>query len=261
MIYIVINAKGGAGKSTFANQILTAFLYDKNNKKVTFKEIDDENKDSLILSDSEILDSEIVSTTNIKSLDSIFLDDENDVVIDVGGNKTATIFMDELKNIEIDDNIVFCIPVTAGTQDVSNAYDITNDIKKLNNNANIMYVLSNAKSDTVEDLKDEFMQYFGNKFLNTPFAINSDNYVVIKFNPMINISKNYNKTVYDVSKSKQDFWAKAKEAKKANDNEEVEYNLMMNRFKNQSINYVNDLKENTFKKIDTILGKFKEKEE
>lgn len=256
MIYITINAKGGTGKSTFANQILPTYLFLKNKKKITLKEVDDENKDCLILSDSNIIDAKIVLTSEISNLDSIFLDDNTDIIIDVGGNKTATIFMRELRDIEIDNNVVFCVPVTAGTQDVANAYDITNEIKKLNENANIIYILSNAKSENESDLKDEFLQYFGNKFLNTPFAINSKDYIVINFNSMINISKNFNKTFYDVAMGEENFWELAKQANKANNEDDKEYYLMMNRYLKNSKKYLKDLEENAFVNLDNILDKF-----
>ena len=42
MKYIAINTKGGAGKSTFASQILSAYLKEKNKEKLQSKEKTDE---------------------------------------------------------------------------------------------------------------------------------------------------------------------------------------------------------------------------
>ncbi len=250
MIYIVINSKGGVGKSTFSNQILAHYLYEKNKKQKTkLIEIDDENEDSKILKDSEILTSKLISTNKINTIDEIFLEDK-DVVIDVGGNKTATIFLKELENIELDDNVTFCIPLGTGIQDVANAKDTQIAINKIQQNAKIIFVLSSNKGD---DIEDDYVQFFGSKFIDTKFQINSDKYVVINYDSVLNNSKSFNKTYYDISNNKTDFWKLAKEAQKEQNTEDKDYYLFMNRFKKKAIIYREYIENDVFNRLDELL--------
>ncbi len=250
MIFIAINSKGGVGKSTLSNQILPAYLYEKNGKKTKLIEIDDENEDSKILCESKILDIESIQTSKIRNIDEIFIDDD-DVIIDVGGNKTATIFLNEMSKIGEVENIVWFIPISQGMQDSANALDTRNSIKEIDENATIIYVLSNSKSD---DLEWEFLHFFGNKYLDTPFAINSSHYIVIKNSDIVNNAKTFKKTIYDVSDSEHDFRQLAKNAKLNNDNELKRKYLFLNRVKNEAINYIDKLRNDIFPKIDDLIS-------
>jgi len=251
MIYVSINSKGGVGKSTLANQILPAYLYLKNGSKTRLIEIDDENEDSKDLAASEILDIRAIHTSQIKTIDEVFIDDDVDTIIDVGGNKTATIFLSEMKKIGEVENIVWLIPIGQGRQDAANALDTSNAIKEIDADAKIIYVLSNSKSD---DLEWEYLHFFGNDYLDTPFAIQTDSYIVIPHSDIVNNAKTFGKTVYDISQNDEDFRALAKEAKlKGDDDLKREY-LFLNRVKNEAINYIDDLQKNVFPKLDELIA-------
>jgi len=247
MIFISINSKGGVGKSTLANQILPAYLFLKNEKKTRLIEIDDENEDSKDLEHSGILEIESIKTNKIKEIDEIFILDD-DVIVDIGGNKTATIFLDEMRKINEFEEVVWFIPLGQGRQDASNAYDTTKTIKKLDKDAKIIYVLSNKKSN---DLEWEYLHFFGNEFLDTPFKIETDNYIVIENSDVLNNAKTFSKTVFDISLNETDFKKKAKEAKE--DKFERRKYLFLNRVKNEAINYIEDLKSDVFQKLDELL--------
>ena len=122
MIYITINSKGGVGKSTMANQILSSYLYLKNGKPVKLIEIDDENNDSAILAKSDTVKTNTIPTSRIKFIDEVFIK-EDDAIIDVGGNKTATLFLSEMEKLREFENVVWFIPVGQGIQDNANALD------------------------------------------------------------------------------------------------------------------------------------------
>jgi hypothetical protein len=253
MIFITINSKGGVGKSTLANQILPTYLYLKNGQKAKLFEIDDENKDSLILSSSEILNATIISSTNIKKIDEIFIDDE-DVILDIGGNITATIFLDEMKKIGEFSDIIWFIPVGQGLQDTANGLDTYHKIKDLDNAAKIIFVLSNQKTD---DLEWEYLHFFGNAYLDTQFAIPNHiedfNYIVVPSSDIVNNAKTFNKTIYDISQNKSNFRELAKEAKLNNDDKLKRKYLFLNRVKNEAIEYILDLKSNLFIELGTLL--------
>lgn len=253
MIYITINSKGGVGKSTFANQILPAYLYQKNNKATKLIEIDDENEDSKILTKSEILNAERIHTSEIKKIDEIFIDSK-DIILDIGGNKTATIFLSEMKMIGETENITWFIPTGSGVQDAANALDTYLNIKKLNDNASIIFVLSNVRSD---DLEWEFIHFFGSEFLNTPFSISKhiDNYhyISIKNGNIVNHAKTFNKTVYDIAQNPIDFRSEAKKAKANGGETLMRKHLFLNRVKNEAIEYIDELQNSTFKDLNKLL--------
>jgi cellulose biosynthesis protein BcsQ len=251
MIFVTINSKGGVGKSTMANQILPAYLYLKNGQKTRLIEIDDENEDSKDLAASDILDIKAIHTSQIKTIDEVFIDDDVDTIIDVGGNKTATIFLNEMRKIGEFENVVWLIPIGQGRQDAANAFDTTNAIRELDDNAKIIYVLSNSKSD---DLEWEYLHFFGNEFLDTPFAIDTDSYIVIPNSDIVNNAKTFNKTVYDISQNKTDFKAKAKEAKANGDDEKKRKYLFLNRVRNEAVEYIERLKSDVFPRLDELLA-------
>lgn len=250
MLYIGISSKGGVGKSTLISQILSGYFYQKNNKKVELIEIDDENEDSLTYAKSDILNCNIISTSKIKTLDDLFYN-EDDYIIDVGGNKTATIFLSELKKINEFDNVTWFIPLGSGEQDNQNALETYNDICKMDDNPKIIFVLSRA---TTDDVEWEFLNFFGSDFLNTPNAIMKNvedaKYIKINSNPILNISRYFSKTAYDLSLNKTDFRKKAKEEE---DKNKRKSHVFMNRIKNEAIEYIDYLKDDVFSELDKQL--------
>jgi hypothetical protein len=251
VIYTIINTKGGVGKSLFAAQVLCPFLYKKTNIKSSLIEIDDENNDSITFSKSEIMNSKIISTQNIKSIDELFYDQNNDVVIDVGGNKTATIFLNEVKKIDFYENIIWFIPLGCGEQDNQNALETYLEIKKLDIDAKVVFVLSNVKTN---DLEWEFLNFFGNKYIETSLAICNqiDNvtYLTVKSDSILSNARYFNKTVYDLALGKTNFKKKAQEA---TDIEQRRKYILYNRVQNEAKEYAEYLRTDLFVQLDEIL--------
>lgn len=250
MIYITINKKGGVGKSTFSNQILSSYLYNKNNEKVKIIEIDDENNDNASFGKTEIMDCDIIATANIKKIDEIFFDD-TDTIIDIGGNKTASIFLEEMKKIDEFENVVWFVPLGAGEQDNLNALETYNDIKTLDDKARVIFILSRVTSS---DIEWEFLNFFGNEFLNTKSAICNqiDNpiYISIKSNSIISNARYFQKTAFDLSLNPTDFKAMAKQE---DDREKRRKLVFLNRVKNEAVEYANYLKNDVFVELDKVL--------
>lgn len=251
MIYIGINSKGGTGKSTLMSQILPVYLFDKNQEKVNLIEIDDENNDSVVFSKSKIIECSILPTTQISKIDEIFFDTK-DTLIDVGGNKTATIFLNEMKKIQEYENITWFIPLGSGEQDNQNALETHNNIKEMHSEAHIIFVLSNVKSN---DIEWEFLHFFGNEYLNTEMAIMKqlDNvkFITVKASTIINNSRTFNKTVNDIANNPIDFRVKAKEEKDPGKRRKF---LFLNRVKNEAIDYMECLHTDVFSKLDQHLS-------
>lgn len=250
MIYIIINKKGGVGKSTFSNQIMSSYLFNKNDVKTRLIEIDDENNDNASFSKTEIMECSIIPTANIKKIDEIFFDTE-DTIIDIGGNKTASIFLDEMKKIDEFENVVWFVPLGAGEQDNLNALETYKDIKSLDNETKVIFILSRVTSNDVEW---EFLNFFGNEFLNTKSAICNQiddvKYITIKSNSIISNSRYFQKTVFDLSLNPIDF---REMAKRENDKQKRSKLVFLNRVKNEAIEYANYLKNDVFVELDKLL--------
>lgn len=251
MIYIGINNKGGVGKSTLMSQILPPYLFEKNQEKVNLIEIDDENNDSVVFSKSATVNCSILPTAQIHKIDEIFFDTK-DTLIDVGGNKTATIFLKEMKKMKEYENITWFIPLGSGEQDNQNALETYNNIKEMHNEAHIIFVLSNTKSSDVEW---EFLHFFGNKYLNTDMAImrqlDDVKYITVNASDIINNSRTFNKTVKDIADNPINFKVKAKEEK---DPEKRRKFIFLNRVKNEAIEYMSLLHSDVFSKLDQHLS-------
>ena len=159
---IVINTKGGVGKSTAAVQLVAPYLYNKTNDKVRLVEFDDENKDADTF-DSDILDANQEKVLSGGDLDKSLIDNliNNDyIVIDVGGNKTTTIILDKLDETGMSNLIdIAFIPLTDGEQDAINAIKTYNRIKSLNDSIKVIFVLSRV--DSTMDTNLQFINFFG----------------------------------------------------------------------------------------------------
>ena len=99
-VIAVVNTKGGSAKSTTTTQVGGAYALDKELSSKIW-EFDDENKDSQNFTKSAIQSEQIVVgdgaeiTTTLRDL---FTDNDVDIkLLDVGGNKTTTIFLEGLK--------------------------------------------------------------------------------------------------------------------------------------------------------------------
>ena len=64
---VVLNAKGGVGKSTISMQVIVPYLYTRNgNRVVNYYEFDDENEDS-----KSFINSKLVNSKQMKVSDKI----------------------------------------------------------------------------------------------------------------------------------------------------------------------------------------------
>jgi len=251
MIYIATNTKGGVGKSTFIAQIASAYIL-RNQKSVRLIEIDDENKDCITFAKSESLKTEILPTSKIASLDELFIEEEGEeILLDIGGNKTSTIFLQEMKKLDEFEQVIWFIPLRSGEQDNQNALETYYKILEMDKDPKIIFVLSDVRSD---DLEFEFLYFFGNEFLNTPMAIMKQipdaQYIFVKSSTIINISRSFNKSIRDISKGEIDFKL---EAKKSKDKMLRRKYLFLNRVKNEAIEYMDGLENSLFLELDRLL--------
>lgn len=169
--FIVMNNKGGVGKSTFTQQILTTYNL-INNNEAFIKELDDQNKDAKSLTASNVIAEQVkvISENNLREKITeyeIINPETKNTIIDVGGNITTDIFIKAIHaSIEVLDFIdAIFIPVIDNGISVDNAKNVYND---LTNNgelkdvaAKVVFVINNmatwrfadaVKSEDIEEL-------------------------------------------------------------------------------------------------------------
>lgn len=174
-ITIILNTKGGVGKSTTSLQVITPYLYNDinnitdyniinaKNTKVRIYDIDARNRSSDILSNSKIFESILIEKCDSK-LENILNQELNSftrdypIVFDIGNTFTEQ-FIEIFGNIFTDKTINFLIPVKQDEDDARNALNVYKLLdKNIKQNCNISLVLSDSIADinNLNELKSEF---------------------------------------------------------------------------------------------------------
>jgi len=161
---IIPQTKGGVGKSTVAMQVIAPYLYKKHGKKITYIEIDDENNDSQSFTRTQIVEKRMLSTNKLKELDELILmDDNHEVIVDVGGNKTSSYVLEEIAKVGTFGNVKWIVPMGDGELDGKNAIATMKKLKKIENNSqdNLLFALNRAISIDQDYLEEQFINFLG----------------------------------------------------------------------------------------------------
>lgn len=155
MRILVINSKGGSGKTTFALNVAVPFLSEKSSKAVNYIDVDVANKEALNV-ESSLINPHVIKPEELKS----FRIPKNSV-IDVGGNINALQTLDILDKTEKLRRIdLVAIPLAKGEQDAYNAVEIYQTLRhRYAYKGKIVFVLSQVV-DT-ENYEREFFEFFG----------------------------------------------------------------------------------------------------
>jgi CO dehydrogenase nickel-insertion accessory protein CooC1 len=254
---IIPQTKGGVGKSTVAMQIIAPFLYKKHGKKVTYIEIDDENNDSKSFTRTDIVNKRMLGTNKLTELDELILTDDNhEVIIDVGGNKTSSLVLDEIKKIGTYNNVKWIIPLGDGELDGKNAIATMNKIRKIEPNAekNMFFALNRAISMEADYIEEQFINFFGHKYLNSDSVIcdfvKEPNFFPVKNDKVITISRYLGSTVWEMAFNNTDFAQKAVQAKELGDLASARKYLFFRRMQTESKDYTIDVLYKIFAKLE-----------
>lgn len=250
MKIVVANTKGGASKSTVAFQIASAYMLDKG-LDFTHFEFDDENLDANVFTETKIKREQIPVETGddlAKSLKEIIWERDN-FVIDVGGNKTTTIFFNALKKSRTYKDIdLFIIPSSGGSQDIINmkkTYEIITDIDP---KANILFALSRVRSPKrVEFQYEDFFKAF-------PKA----DYFILKDSDVVDMSRKLKKSIYEImqdDKSKEKLEKLFDEAYEKRDKQQMYALSTMLEIMDESEEYYENYIKEAFKALDKALAK------
>jgi len=242
---IIPQTKGGVGKSTLAMQVIAPYLYKKHGKKITYIEIDDENNDSQSFNRTEIVNKRMLQTNKLKELDELILmDDNHEIIVDVGGNKTSTLVLDEIKKVGTFNNVKWIVPLGDGELDGRNAIATMKKLKKIEANAqdNLIFALSRAISTEQDYLEEQFINFFGHKYLGSNSTITdviqNPKYIPIVNDKIITISRYLGSTVWEMAHNNTDFAKKAVEAKELGDVESARKYLFFRRIQTEAKDYV-----------------------
>jgi cellulose biosynthesis protein BcsQ len=217
---VVLNTKGGVGKSTISVQVGVAYLYAKTRQKIDHFEFDDENQDAAAFYDSSILNihHEKVERAELREKITDTLVDYENVVIDVGANKTATKFLDALIDsgmLNMLDLII--IPLMDGENDATSAANTYFKIKEANKDVKIIFALNRV--NTTRELRSQFNVFLGDprEIFNNCGIIDSiqeidRRYIKLTDSDTIKYSKNFGKTVWELAKVDRNLEDELKEA-------------------------------------------------
>ncbi|MGP9633763.1 division plane positioning ATPase MipZ [Halomonas sp. AOP43-A1-21] len=132
---LVINTKGGSGKSTASMQLLAPWVLSRTGKAAVV-ELDDENHDSADYTDSAIQSERVMVGKEVDAEYAIdeLVDrtDDNFVIADIGGNRTSAMALQHIGARGYDAFInLIVIPVSGPGQDVKNAQKTLDHVRNL----------------------------------------------------------------------------------------------------------------------------------
>ncbi len=263
---MILNTKGGVTKSTTAVQIVAPFLYWKNgeNEKVNLIEFDDENADSETFINSNILNSKRIKIDG-NDLDSELINtilDNDNLVIDVGGNKTTTYMINALENTNLIDGLdCIIIPLTDGEQDSINAIKVYKQIRDLSSDIKVVFVL--GKADKTMDIEIDFGDFFGDikGLLDNKVGyiedINDNDRNIIKVykDESIKVSRRFGTTVYELAQQDMSMLKnKMKQYLKDKDNDKVKKVAYRITVINKSIRFKDEVLKECFKTLNEVVS-------
>jgi cellulose biosynthesis protein BcsQ len=187
---VVVNTKGGVGKTNIALNILPVLLQGKN---ITYYQLDNNNKLSVR---SDFVNIKEFKLNNLNEALSEIEFSDNDVnIIDAGGGDDVKLVLQEVANSILDD-VRFIIPVS---KNLSIRYNIEDTLKHIYKNFKNpkVYLMFNFL-ENINDYKKEYINIFGDEVFEIEplkeldkfqkefgFVINSSLFQILELNKEI----------------------------------------------------------------------------
>ncbi|BCD68412.1 ParA family protein [Nitratiruptor sp. YY09-18] len=258
----VINTKGGVGKSTISMQLIAPYLYQKSQNPVSFFEFDDENEDSISFEKSKLVWLERIGVAGQdlrEELRDILLL-ENNIVMDIGANKTAVYIMDAL----VDSGMIYAldavvIPLMDGELDATSALNIYQRMKNANPDIKTIFALN--RWNETRELESQFDIFLGDKygFFDTKGLINyvdekDRNYLVLADSDAIKYSRAFGLTLWEFAKEPMDIDKELKDAiAKGASKDEIKRLSFKKSLKTDCEKYSERVLKPAFAKLDEVL--------
>lgn len=264
---LVMNAKGGSGKSTVATQVVLPWLYLHTGKKkpAHYYEFDDENRQkewAFQATQVAVNQSAQVSQTELRDrMADILLQKEYSVCIDVGANKTSIAIQEALFDSGMIHAIdVVVIPVMDGEIDAINAISIAKDVRSVSD-VPVVFVL--GRQNLMRELKSQFNLFLGDDrlFLQQAGLLDSlpekdRQYFIMPDSDAIKYSRLFGVTLWEVSQVQKDFNQEIREAMRSGaDADEIKFLSFKKGVYRDCVAYNDDVLLPAFTLLDTIVGK------
>ena len=198
MKFLVLNTKGGTGKSTFSTQILPLIL-----NNILILEADNNNK--TILKNSSVQIKNLFANNDEELLSEVIFNYDKNLIIDAGGGDDSKKVVNILSKNEVNIDYFF-IPTNSDFETVKNLVDTVNLIKKNFKEPNIILILN--KVNNINKIEEEFIFLFGKEELGIKNLLKTDlkntfkNVIVVPQNSLISYIKNiYGQTLKDFLES------------------------------------------------------------
>jgi len=197
MIYIVVNTKGGVGKSTVAYQALPLVLDNTINVEI-------DSSQSSKLKNSSLESYSYNAKTIADAIDKIdFKSMDKNIIVDIGADENVRKFFKDIEMIEdLKQQIKWLIPLNHDIEYIDNVLDTHNQIKKFDSKADISLVLNRCRSFEDEELKKQFKVLFGDETLNLPDRLKNmkinNVYMLVETDYISLVKVNYQKTLKEV---------------------------------------------------------------
>jgi hypothetical protein len=152
--------------------------------------------------------------------------------------------LDEIAKVGTFGNVKWIVPMGDGELDGKNAIATMKKLKKIENNSqeNLFFALNRAISTDSEYLEEQFINFFGHKYLGNNSTITDfvkdPKYFSVKNDKVITMSRYLGSTVWEMAYNSTDFAAKAIEAKNLGDVESARKFLFFRRIQNEAKDYV-----------------------
>ena len=208
-IKLILNTKGGVGKSVIATQILT-LLADKN-QAIEIYEVDNNNKTQL--DNASVIIKSFEANKADEALDEAFFEalaNENKlVIVDAGGGDDTKKVIEAIEKANIDD-VEYYIPLNSDLEQQKNVKDTINLIKNIDKKAKVNLILNRAHSLDEEAIKKQFISIFGNENYNINGIFDEikkdiKKVYAIEDNNVLQIVKNiYKTTIKDILEKNED---------------------------------------------------------
>ena len=217
---VVLNTKGGAGKSTVSSQIIAPFLYQLSSSAPIIYEFDDENQESRHFGGSTIFSSERINVgyRDLRDeLTEIMLNNKT-ACIDVGANKTAKAVMEAL----IDSRMIYridllVIPLMDGEVDAQSAYDVYRAFKEAYPEIKTVFAL--GRTNQTRDLHCQFDMFLGDKrgIFQKPGVIEQidstdQSYFLVPDSDVVKYSRLFGVTIWELATNSKDIDSELKMA-------------------------------------------------
>lgn len=247
--YVVINTKGGTGKTNTATNILTTFL---NTKKVVIHELDNNNTSKLLKSKLKYKSIKIIDAENVLDQVQFEFETGKDItnVLDLGGGDDSLKVLQHFQKSGIV-GLTYFIPCNDDMEQFDNVLQTIRSIKVADIDP-IIYLIFNRVNDMQQSsVKEQFIGFFGSELYGIPpkiqqiqkdvneifFVPNSRIFSILKNFYQISLSECYHSAL-DMTNNIQNYkqaWQKLGE-------EEYKKNLKVLRFSKDVLELVEQLK-------------------